>query len=131
MVKGNFVLFVMILSLGLASIPNLDNDEIVYVSPASTAFMQISSSQPSRFLWSILVPNSAKLVIKNPTGAVFSSTISTGESSSYQLFDFYCTALCSNGDTESLLLLYTDLHENQVILRKTVTVIVTTDPHIA
>ena len=84
-----------------ASIPNLDYDSLVYISPGGTAFMTITSNPSTGYWWILEQNHSEKLSVKDYLGEYTSSSSSSTDiagAPGIQTFEIHCDETSSGGD---------------------------------
>ncbi|OMJ92846.1 hypothetical protein SteCoe_4294 [Stentor coeruleus] len=133
MVKMIYMVLIGFLFLANASITNLDNESIVHIAPASSAYMQISSNPSTGYIWYMRPLVSSKISVRDIQGTYTESEHSSGVlagSPGFQTFEVICSHLCENGEVLELLLYKARSWEPNPIQLKSVSLIVTTNPHI-
>jgi predicted secreted protein len=133
MVKMIYPVLIGFLILANASIADLDNESIVYIAPSSSAFMQISSNPSTGYMWYVRPNASSKISVRDVQGTYTESQVSSkfiAGRSGFQTFEVICNHLCENGEVVELLLYKARSWEPNPVQLKSVSIIVTTNPHI-
>ena len=122
--------FTSLLVLSLSSIPNLDTTDTVYIAPKGKAYMQITSNPTTGYMWSMIPPNSAKLIIEEPLGTYTPATGHRHGAAGTQTFMVECTELCQDGDIEQLIFVYARSWETEPVNTKYIKLMITNNPFI-
>ncbi|OMJ81472.1 hypothetical protein SteCoe_18036 [Stentor coeruleus] len=106
---------------------DLDTISSIFISPNSSAKMQITSNPTTGYSWRLIPPDSFPIKCPNPSGTfIAANTLALGAPGK-QIFELICTTECHEGDTETLTLIYSRPWEKEPVQFKTITVTVTFD----
>ena len=83
----------------LASLPNLDNQNEVFISTSSSVFVEISSNPTTGYSWFVRNPDSTVLSVTNLAGVYNPPPPGSpvGECGK-QVFELVCNSQCVNGE---------------------------------
>lgn len=120
-------LFVLFVTVVFGRLYDLDTESSVFISPDSSAKMQITSNPTTGYSWHLIPPDLFPIKCPNPSGTYLApNTLALGAPGK-QVFELLCTTECHEGDTETLTLIYSRPWEKEPVQFKTITVTVTLD----
>ena len=124
-----FILFLWVFQV-YSSIPNVDNEDRVYISTNGVAYFEISSNPSTGYWWTIQEFASEKFSVDDYDGEYQEPLSDLDGAGSTQLFCLKCNSLCQESDEFSLTLNLKRSWEEYPIQTKTLRILVSNEPRI-